>query len=299
MATFDHRGLYLDSNGQVRCSCNNRQCGDWQKYNFERHFDTAGHKKFETDREAERIHQASFDELAAKAAREESERLQAAGTRSTHNVDADRPFRERFVEMMMRVGIPLNKAEKMKPWVEKECKRSIGNRTDLAGHIPELLKKEEELQESILKGIKYISIIFDATPRQGDFFALIARMIVLNPETKRAVANQQLIHCAAIKGSLNANTLAGEVSNGLQNRRIKNDQAVAAMQDGCYTNGAAHDMMNEIAGLAGGSSRFISTCLSHCASNAGTFYLSLCLTVHSLILFKFVSYQTHISTVNP
>lgn len=257
MATFEHRGLYLDSNGQVRCSCNNRQCGEWDKYKFERHFDQVGHKKFETDREAERVHQASLDELAAKAAREELERLQAAGTRSTRNVDADIPFRERFVEMMMRVGIPLNKADKMKSWVESECKRSLGSQADLAGHIPKLLKREEELQESILKGIKYISIIFDATPRQGDFFALIARMIVLDAEKKRAVADQQLIHCSALKGSLNASTLAGEVSKGLQNRRIKNDQAVAAIQDGCYTNGAAHNLMNDIAALTGDGTRFL------------------------------------------
>ena len=127
----------------------------------------------------------------------------------------------------------------------------------------------------ILKAIKYIGIIFDATPRQGDFFALIARYIVLDSDKKRAVAEQQLIHCAAINGSLNQYSQVGEVSRGLQARGIKNDQAVVDMQDGCSTNGAAHDMMNRIAAASNETERLVSTCLSHCASNAGESILCL------------------------
>lgn len=157
----------------------------------------------------------------------------------------------------------------MREWVESECKKSLTSSKHLSQHIPKLLKKETDLQEMILKAVKYIGIIFDATPRQGDFFALIARYIVLDADKKRACAEQQLIHCAALSGSLNQYTQVGEVSGGLQARGMKNNQAVAAMQDGCYTNGASHAMMNRIAAASGEAERFIATCLSHCASNAG------------------------------
>ena len=206
-----------------------------------------------------------------EAADREAERLQAAGTRATTSVDADVPFRERFVQMMCQCGIPLTRADKMREWVESECKKSLTSSKHLSQHIPKLLKKETDLQEMILKAVKYIGIIFDATPRQGDFFALIARYIVLDADKKRACAEQQLIHCAALSGSLNQYTQVGEVSGGLQARGMKNNQAVAAMQDGCYTNGASHAMMNRIAAASGEAERFIATCLSHCASNAGKF----------------------------
>lgn len=45
-----------------------------------------------------------------EAADREAERLQAAGTRATTSVDADVPFRERFVQMMCQCGIPLTRA---------------------------------------------------------------------------------------------------------------------------------------------------------------------------------------------
>ena len=41
------------------------------------------------------------------------------------------------------------------------------------------------------------------------------------------------------------------------------------MNDGCYTNGAALTRMNNMAEEAGETKRLVSTCLSHCASNAG------------------------------
>ena len=54
-----------------------------------------------------------------------------------------------------------------------------------------------------------MSIIFDATLRQGDFVAMIGRTFRLTETTKRASTKQVIFHCAALKGSLNAQTLAG------------------------------------------------------------------------------------------
>ena len=266
---FEHNGLYIDPDGDIRCRCTHRQIKAWDIYKYERHFCQKKHMKYEDERDKECVHQAAIDEMIQEEESQESVRLTAAGTRSTCSVHVDTPFREGFVEMLMKCAIPIARAEKMRVWVEKKCQRSLGHFTKLPQHIPKLLKKETDLQELILKSVKYIGIIFDATPRQGDFFAMLARYVVLEPVKKRAVAHQQLIHCAAVQGSLNQYTQLGEVAKGLHARGIKNERAVVEMADGCYTNGAAHEMGNNIADAAGDVKRFISICLSHCASNAG------------------------------
>ncbi len=210
-----------------------------------------------------------MDELASEAIAEESGRLAIAGTRAQSAVDKDKPFRERFVEMCLRVGIPLTKSDAMRNWVEHECNKSLSHSAHLRRYIPALLKKEELLQEKVLESVEHVGIIFDATPCQGDFFALIERHVNEDKEARRATARQQLIHCAALKGSLNAYTLAGEVATALQGRRLKNEQAVVSNNDGCYTNGAAINLNNRVADATDALKRFASTCLSHCASNAG------------------------------
>ena len=52
--------------------------------------------------------------------------------------------------------------------------------------------------------VEYIGFISDATPKYGGLFAHIERHISLDKVIKKAVATQQLIHCASIKESLNA-----------------------------------------------------------------------------------------------
>ena len=63
-------------------------------------------------------------------------------------------------------------------------------------------------------------------------------------------------------------TLAGEVTKGLQNRHIKNNQVPTAMNDGCFTNGASHNLMNDVARVCGDTEKLVSLCLSHCANKA-------------------------------
>ena len=179
-------------------------------------------------------------------------------------------------------------------FIQEECKQSVGDpQNTAAAYIVELLKEEKVLQREELKLVEYISIIFDATPRKGDFFALIARCILLDPELKTARAKQTLIHCSALKGSLNAVTLASEVTTGLANRGMTNDQTVAAMNDGCYTNGAAHKEIDTVAALSNSARRFVSLCISHCASNAGDQAWSACLGYFWSLLMKiFASSET-------
>ena len=114
-----------------------------------------------------------------------------------------------------------------------------------------------------------IGIIFDATPRQGDFFAMIARRVVLHEEMKQASCAQSLIHCAALKGSLNSDTLAGQVTAGLAARGKTNEDAVVGMMDGCFTNSAAQDTTNQAAALSNDLKRVVSLCMPRLSNNAG------------------------------
>ena len=140
------------------------------------------------------------------------------------------------------------------------------------------------MQEIVLGQTDHIGIIFDATPRQGDFFAMVSCHVALCPKTKTAKARQLLIHCSNVEGSLSQHTLAAEVSHGLHARNVKHSKAVVACNDGCYTNGAAHDKFDKVTDickkiLADSNAtpahrdqivkRFVAICISHCLSNAG------------------------------
>ena len=270
MKAFHQRGIYIDKDGNIRCRCNHTPIINWDSFKFERHFKSMGHNKYLKISELEGVQQSALDELNAGAVAKEIVCLKCAGTRSTTSVDVDRSFRDRFVAMLVTVGIPIYRSTKMRHWVERECQKTIGAWTDLRAYIPEQLKREAALRENILSKVRRIGIISDATPRGGDLMCLIERHMDLNPNTRRAEAVQQLIHLAAVKGSMNAHTLAGEMSIGLQNRRVKNEQAVVSVVDGCYTNGAAHEMTNNMALEAGEIERLEAICLAHCVSNAGS-----------------------------
>jgi hypothetical protein len=170
---------------------------------------------------------------------------------------------------MLTTGISINKVDALRTWLEHATKKSIGPAGKLLStYVKDLLKSEIAQQKEELAN-SAIAIIFDATPRLGDFFAMVARHIDLNSDIKRAIAKQTLFHCSAIQGSLNGDTLMGEVTRGLGKRGLSHSNAVVAMNDGCYTNGAAHDKMKSVSDDAGDVSRFVSLCISHAANNAG------------------------------
>lgn len=158
----------------------------------------------------------------------------------------------------------------MREWLERECQKSLGPPKRLAStYVKDLLEEEELLQREELEIPEHISVIFDATPRGGDFFALLARRIVIDEKARKAEARQSLIHASALKGSLNADTLVGELTKALGNRGMSHKKAVAAMNDGCFTNGACHDILEKAAEISDDMSRLVSLCISHCCSNAG------------------------------
>lgn len=127
-----------------------------------------------------------------------------------------------------------------------------------------------KLQKAELKYLKHCSTIFDSTPHgKGDFFAQLVRFVEEQPLNKRAKAIQRLTHVSALKSSFNADTLVGELTKGLGNRGLSHESAVAAINDGCFTNGAAHNILAQAANAGDNLTRFICLCIYHCASNAG------------------------------
>lgn len=297
MFQYDDRGLYeekTDGKSYVRCNCNHKRCNpDWSKFEYERHFKTGKHKKYEENRELEAVQQSHLADFREQEEQEEQDRLTNEGTRARESTRADDAFRERTVKALVQAGVPLNKLNGkngMKRYLEEEAKKSLGNPNQLAAkHVLGLLNGEIELQKSELRLIKYLSIIFDATPRQGDFFALVCRRVVLNAELKRATATQTLIHCSAMKGSLNGESLAREVTAGLAARGKTHNDVVAAMNDGCHTNGAAHDKINEASEMGDTLKTFVSLCISHCASNAGEKATSVTLEYFWKLVMKVVA----------
>eukprot|EP00978_Attheya_sp_CCMP212_P031566 scaffold119902_cov40-Attheya_sp.AAC.1 len=237
-----------NKNIEIRCGCNNSQIVDWGINQFIRHVKTKGHLKWENVRDTTGILQSTL--LRVEKEKEEKECLKLAGTCDCRT---DHEFRESVTKAMLTTGISINKVDALRTWLEHETKKSIGPADKLLStYVKDLLKSEIAQQKEELAN-SAIAIIFDATPRIGDFFAMVARRIDLNSEIKRAITKQTLFHCSAIQGSLNGDTLMGEVTRGLGKRGLSHSNAAVTMNDGdgCYTNGAAHDKMKSVSDDAG------------------------------------------------
>ena len=111
--------------------------------------------------------------------------------------------------------IPILKIKAMCNWIQNNCKQPIGSFTRLYKYTKTLLSEEKTVQIQELILVKYLSIIFDATPRKGDCVAMIARRVAFGPVLKQVTCVQTRIHCAVLDGSLNGNTLAVQITFGL------------------------------------------------------------------------------------
>ena len=100
------------------------------------------------------------------------------------------------------------------------------------------------------------------------------------------MAAQSLIHCSALKGSLNGPTLVGKITIGLANRGKKNEDVVTETNDGCFTNGATHDVIDASSEFSDEMQRFFVLCISHCANNAGQKVKSVTLDYFWSLLIK-------------
>ena len=206
---------------------------------------------------------------------------------------ADREFCKETLKISLTNRIPINRLKSgFRGWLQDLSKQKLAHPHDLkSDYVHELLSEEEALQRNELRD-KMQSIIYDATPRQGDLFGMVSRSMDANPEKRQAKAVHRLIHVSTIKGSLNAATLSAEVSVGLMARQIMHGNVPAAAMDRCFTNSASMNNINEAAQAAGEVERFASYCMSHLLCNAGDKAAFVLLELFWTLLQKIFSQST-------
>lgn len=265
---FPNEGFYLRSDGFMSCGCNNKKIKVWDRAMYDRHCRQVGHTNWKEKNETTGVQQAHLRRLTERE--NETRRLQFAGTRSSNSLTPDIIVdREDYLKSMMMAGIPLYSGEKIRPWIERRMSTSIGPRTDLVrDHLPKLLNDEINEQNEELRG-KEVGIIFDATPRLGEVFALLVRFIHLDSKKKTAVAKQLLIYFSALKHSLDASSLCTEIFTATGSRNLALQDVRVSMNDGCSVNIAAHNRIKHSCTTTNTIPWLVAYCLSHCCSNGG------------------------------
>jgi hypothetical protein len=160
----------------------------WSEFQIKRHVSGKAHLKIMAAREREGATQTRVYEIRKERKDDEQERLQIEGTRRSRLNSADDEYNEDTVKYFLSCGVALRKTDKLRGYLNKHTGKKLMHWTDLPReYIPDLLEDEVKLQrqELGLSGTK-CSICYDATPRQGDLFALVAREILCDSNTRRA-----------------------------------------------------------------------------------------------------------------
>ena len=158
----------------------------------------------------------------------------------------------------------MNKIDTMRSNLEYIGKKSLAQSADLkANYVPALLKAETNLQCEELRD-KRMLLFFDATPRQGDVFNIIARFVDITHGGKVCV-RQRLINVSFLQKSMDADCVCGEISSCLSRRRLIHEDVTSVSVDACSVNLRAMQMIKDSYNL----NWFTNLCLSHLANNAG------------------------------
>ena len=176
----------------------------------------------------------------------------------------DKMFRCSILLTFIKNVIPVNKIDHMRKDLEYIAKKSLQRSGDLkANYISMILKEEIIMQREELRG-KIVFICFDATPRQGDVFNLIARYIHVSDGGK-VEARQRLINVSFLAKSMDADSVCGEVRASLNERHLVHEDVKSVSVDACSVN------IRAIKTIEGefNVKWFMNLCLSHLANNAG------------------------------
>lgn len=268
---FNYKHEPIEFTGKkVICRCNQYTLTGKSKYDIERHFKQPGHKAYVAKREKSGKMQASVHDFNKAKEDEEIARLSVVGTRVRKYSPEDLEFCEDVLKQFLMNGIAVAKLRgRLRKWIGRMAKKKLMNAQDLSAEfIPIILEKEETLQRTEHRD-KKISIIYDATPRGGDTFGVVARKIDVDPKLRHAEATQTLIYTSTLKGSMNAVQLSAEVNTALAERQILNSDVPAAAMDACATNSASVNEMNQSSVVAGKIERLVAYCMSHLSCNAG------------------------------
>ena len=112
-----------------------------------------------------------------------------------------RLYRYELVETLLNAGIPLSKADIMRPFLEKYGHR-LTSRSHLAEFIPLILRKEKDTVKAEIAANDDFPVIFDGSTRLGEAFAIVVRFIY------QWSVQQRLVKLEVLARSLNAEQLA-------------------------------------------------------------------------------------------
>lgn len=176
--SFGSQGVTYNEELGLRCKCTGVCMDGWCRSCIKRHLATKAHVNWEAHREEEGVEQAFLEELYEAKKSEESDRLRYVG------------FSKKTVKTCLASGIPLARVDTKTPlcqYLQETSGLKLSNRSDLGAYIPELMEEEEKILANELEGVN-LSAIYDATPCQGDFFAMLARFVHTDEKLRRATA---------------------------------------------------------------------------------------------------------------
>ena len=153
-----------------------------------------------------------------------------------------RLFRIEVVETLLRGGIPLSKADVLRPLLEKHGFR-LTTRSHLSELVPFVLGteigavKEELFPSGPDARSRFVSVIFDGSTRLGEAIAVILRFVDENWRIQ-----QRLVRIDVVARSVTGVALAQVLNECLSvDYRIRGDRLLAAMRDGASVKiGRAH-----------------------------------------------------------
>ena len=194
IAMYPNEGFYIQDN-KLFCKCKLQELKG-TKATVTNHMKTKRHMRAKEKRAASKKEQAT---------------LQAAVSAVETKIDdATKTFRARTVRAFLIAGIPVNKLKTLKPFVQDETGKSIGDVNDLLRCYMERISQTEmdELKKDISEAYdNNISLITDNTPRLGDVFALLARFVVI--KDNRPIVRQRLLTVEFLKRAMNSGQLSG------------------------------------------------------------------------------------------
>jgi hypothetical protein len=193
------------------------------------HLKSDNHDIYEEHRDVQR---QSHDRLTAALSNKTDTATNRRGIVVTNDTCI---FQGRYVKVLLTCGIPIYQYDgTFRRFVESVSDDALDHHSNLKKyHVPRLIELEREGLEREVHGKKVV-LIFDASPRMGEVFALIVRFVDTNASV--ACVKQRLIHVSFVRGSLNSHTQCGEPRGGLKPFHLTHKDATAARMDGCSAN---------------------------------------------------------------
>jgi hypothetical protein len=140
--------------------------------------------------------------------------------------DDMRLYRYELVETLLKAGIPLSKADIMRPFLEK-CGHRLTSRSHLAEFIPLILQKEKDTVKAEIVANDDFPVIFDGSTRLREALDIVLRFI------DQWSVQQRVVKLEVLASSLNAEQLAQRLIQCLAvEYDIKPNHLLAAIRDG-------------------------------------------------------------------